>query len=252
MSTAVALRDTASIAERAAVMGDLAQMTPQERLAYYAQVCKSTGLNPATRPFDYIKLNGRLVLYARKDATDQLRNLHGVSITSVQQEVISDVLFVTVTARNERGREDTDVGAVPIAGLKGENLANAHMKAVTKAKRRVTLSICGLGWLDETEVASIPDARPVTVSEDGEIIDVPQLPTAPAQPRWRWYIDMAVGEGCQATALDGSPCSMDSVEEVAIGGSAYYLCSRHAKQVRVAPTPPEVRNPDPEETEADI
>ena len=27
------------------------------------------------------------------------------------------------------------------------------MKTITKAKRRVTLSICGLGMLDETEVA---------------------------------------------------------------------------------------------------
>ena len=96
------------------------------------------------------------------------------------------------------------------------------------------------------------EARAVARAEEFLAAPPAELPAAPAQPRWRWYIDMAVGEGCQATALDGSPCSMDSVEEVAIGGSAYYLCSRHAKQVRVAPTPPEVRNPDPEETEADI
>jgi hypothetical protein len=34
--------------------------------------------------------------------------------------------------------------------------ANTILKAITKAKRRVTLSICGLGWLDETEVEDIP------------------------------------------------------------------------------------------------
>ena len=32
------------------------------------------------------------------------------------------------------------------------------MKAVTKAKRRVTLSICGLGFMDESEVADVPEA----------------------------------------------------------------------------------------------
>ena len=32
------------------------------------------------------------------------------------------------------------------------------MKAETKAKRRATLSICGLGLLDETEVSTIPGA----------------------------------------------------------------------------------------------
>src|SRR5690606_699907 len=39
-----------------------------------------------------------------------------------------------------------------------------------KAKRRVTLSICGLGWLDETEVSTVPDAEAVDVDmETGEI-----------------------------------------------------------------------------------
>jgi len=42
------------------------------------------------------------------------------------------------------------------------DFGNAVMKAVTKAKRRLTLSLCGLGWLDETEVDSIPEARVYT------------------------------------------------------------------------------------------
>jgi hypothetical protein len=49
---------------------------------------------------------------------------------------------------------------VPLpANVKGEFRANLIMKAVTKAKRRVTLSICGLGFLDESEVESIADAK---------------------------------------------------------------------------------------------
>src|SRR4029077_13307885 len=51
-------------------------------------------------------------------------------------------------------------GAVSIKGLGGQLLANAYMKAETKAKRRGTLSICGLGWMDETEADSIPGAAP--------------------------------------------------------------------------------------------
>ncbi|EOV0478051.1 hypothetical protein ACOIM4_001927, partial [Campylobacter coli] len=43
-------------------------------------------------------------------------------------------------------------GALNIKNLGGDNLANAIMKAITKAKRRVTLSICGLGMLDESEL----------------------------------------------------------------------------------------------------
>jgi hypothetical protein len=38
------------------------------------------------------------------------------------------------------------------------------MKAVTKAKRRATLSVCGLGFLDETEVQDIPDCGTESVA----------------------------------------------------------------------------------------
>jgi hypothetical protein len=44
---------------------------------------------------------------------------------------------------------------VPLGNLKGDALANALTKSETKAKRRVTLSIAGLGWLDETELETI-------------------------------------------------------------------------------------------------
>ena len=44
-----------------------------------------------------------------------------------------------------------------IGKLKGDVLCNAIMKAETKAKRRVTLSVCGLGFLDESEIETIPD-----------------------------------------------------------------------------------------------
>jgi CheY-specific phosphatase CheX len=115
-------------------------------------------LNPLTKPFEYITLNGKLTLYARRDATDQLRQLHKVSIEIVAREVVEDCYVVTARATTPI-RQDESIGAVNIAGLKGDVRANAMMKAETKAKRRVTLSICGLGMLDETEVDSIPGAR---------------------------------------------------------------------------------------------
>ena len=85
--------------------------------------------------------------------------------------------MVTARATTPDDRTDEAIGAVPLAGLRGEALANAFMKAETKSKRRVTLSICGLGFTDESEVDSIPGAQRVSVSDDGEIIDVPSKPT---------------------------------------------------------------------------
>lgn len=174
--TALAVRDRpdAAMMEQVIVAGDLSAMPPAQRVDYYGHLCRSLGLNPLSKPFDYIRLNGKLTLYARKDAADQLRKLNGVSITRLDQQVAEGVCIVTVYAQTRDGRVDSDIGAVSVQGLSGEAKANAMMKAITKAKRRVTLSICGLGFLDETEIDSIPTAQPATVNlETGEIVDAP-------------------------------------------------------------------------------
>lgn len=146
-------------ANQALIMGDLSRLTAEEKLIHYLKVCESTGLNPATTPFAYCKLKGSgEKLYALKGATDQLRKINGVSVKDVTQSQHGGILIVKTTVTDREGRTDTDIGCVNLEGLQGEPLANAIMKAITKSKRRVTLSICGLGFLDETEVDSIPDA----------------------------------------------------------------------------------------------
>ena len=147
--------------EQVLVAGDLAKLTGDQRLAYYQRLCETLGLNPLTQPFQYLQLSGKLVLYATKSCTDQLRQLHGVSITSVTSAQVGDVYVVTAAATDRQGRTDCATGAVSIAGLKSDALANALMKSETKAKRRVTLSLCGLGMLDESEVETIPNAQRV-------------------------------------------------------------------------------------------
>lgn len=170
MSTQLQKRNDAESIERLIVQGDLKQLTPEDRLLYYNRLCESLQLNPLTKPFEYLTLNGKLILYARKDATDQLRKIHDVSIQITSRERIDDVYVVTARATNLAGRADESIGAVSIANAKGDALCNALMKAETKAKRRVTLSFCGLGLLDESEVNTIPAVRAV-VTEDGEIIE---------------------------------------------------------------------------------
>jgi hypothetical protein len=148
-----------SAIERLIVLGDLSKLSPDERWSYYIQVCRSVGLNPATQPFQYITLSDKLVLYATKGAAEQLRDNNHVSIDITSRERIDDLYVVTARATTPDGRHDEEIGAVPIGTLKGDALANALMKATTKAKRRVTLSMIGLGMLDETEVETIPNVR---------------------------------------------------------------------------------------------
>lgn len=146
--------------EQVLVSGDLKSLNANQRVDFYGAVCRSLGLNPLTKPFDYVNLNGKLTLYAKKDCTDQLRNIHGISVRVIDRTTQDGVLTVTVRAWNKAGREDEDCGSVTVQGLKGDALANAIMKAGTKAKRRVTLSICGLGMTDSTELETIPEAHP--------------------------------------------------------------------------------------------
>jgi hypothetical protein len=148
------------VVEKVVIGGDLSGLTAAQRAEYYAAVCRSLGLNPLTKPFEYLTLNGKLRLYALRDCADQLRRLHGISIYITNREWLNDIYVVTARAKDRSGREDESTGAVTVGNLKGDALANALMKAETKAKRRVTLSIAGLGWLDETELETIPQARP--------------------------------------------------------------------------------------------
>lgn len=146
---------TGEIMETVLIKGDLKYLTPAERLTYYTAVCQSLNLNPLTKPFAYIELNGKLTLYALKACTDQLRQNHGISISILSHDLDGDLYSVHVKATDAQGREDEDFGVVvlPKAPL---DRANAMLKAVTKAKRRVTLSIRGLGMLDESEMEDIP------------------------------------------------------------------------------------------------
>jgi hypothetical protein len=151
--------------ETALLCGDLSKLTEAQRADLVMKVCESVGLNPYTRPLQYIEVYDKaknakkLILYATKDCTEQLRKTHGVSLTITNRSEIKDTYIVTAQAKDANGRVDESTGAVTIANLGGDNLCNALMKAETKAKRRVTLSICGLGILDESEIETIAGAQ---------------------------------------------------------------------------------------------
>lgn len=169
-----------SAVEKALMTNDLSGLTIEERGKFYNGICESLGLNPLTQPFAYIEMPNetggkKLVLYALKSCTEQLRKLNNVSIKIKSKDIINDILCIQVEATDKTGRVDESSAAVwlskyetqwdnfakrnkrtgAIIPLQGEALANAYMKCETKAKRRATLSICGLGFLDETEIESI-------------------------------------------------------------------------------------------------
>lgn len=157
-----------SVVESVFVGGDLSKLKPNDRMRYYDELCRSLKLNPLTRPFDYISMKGKLTLYTKKDATDQLRRIFNVTTKIISKKVIFEGIYeVVAVATLPDGRSEEASGCLFIANLKGEDLANALMKCETKAKRRATLAICGLGFVDESEIGDIRDARII----NAEMID---------------------------------------------------------------------------------
>lgn len=172
--------------------GDLAKISLDELAVYYRLVCESVGLNPATNPLDYvIDDRGAMRLYARRDSADQLRAIHNISLEVVGSDITEmEACFVVKATKPEKNgavRVDTDYGVVPLSDKDGNPYApafraNSIMRAVTKAKRRVTLSICGLGFLDETEVEDAPTLTQVSVDQPAQPDYAEQEPEPEPEP----------------------------------------------------------------------
>jgi hypothetical protein len=189
--------------EQAMLIGDLSQMTDEQRIAYYVAVCRSLGLNPLTKPFQALKGDdGKLSLYPDKGCAEQLRKLHRVSTKVLGRDFFEGLYIVTVQASTPDGRTEESQGIVPLVKPKGRwedyeyrgqqrrrfkaeldregqevqiplsptERATAMKRCETQAKRRVTLAITGLGlpdWDGEPGSAS----HPQTLS-----LQVPRLP----------------------------------------------------------------------------
>lgn len=154
--------------------GDMAGLSSQQRVQYYTSMCQNLGIDPLTQPFSIIKLQGKEILYANKNCTQQLSKVYKIGLEVLRTERIEDVYVVTVRA-TDGTRYTDEIGAVTIGTIKGDALANALMKASTKAKRRAVLAFCGLGMLDESELETvrgvqiIKESVPLTLEQQKEL-----------------------------------------------------------------------------------
>jgi hypothetical protein len=178
--------------EHALMKNDYGRLTADDKVILYKKVCESLGLNPYTQPFGFYKQrDGSEKMYAQRNCADQLRSIHGVSLVEMREEFKDDIFSVIVTMQAKDGRRDIDRGDVFVAGLKGIDLANARMRAMTKAKRRCTLSLCGLGWLDESEVQDTPQIKTNVVPVKSE----------PSVPNLRDHLRDAFARKVKASGL---------------------------------------------------
>ena len=148
--------DAAAAVESLVLRGDLSALGPAHRAAYYLRLCEQLGLNPHAQPFAFLRLNGKEVLYATRGATDQLAAIHRLNREIIDGPKVIDLagtklVIAVCRATHPNGRVETATATVPLT-----DPVNVLMKAETKAKRRATLSILGLGLLDEMELETIP------------------------------------------------------------------------------------------------
>lgn len=140
--------------------GDLTKLNEQQRLVHYKNVCDFMEIDPRTQPLSYIHCddpNGgrRLILYALRAATDQIRRNKKIKITKLYKEVSEDLVTYFCEGEDSNGITEISTGSISTKNKRGPDLANCFMAAETKAKRRMTLAFSGSGLLDETEIADI-------------------------------------------------------------------------------------------------
>ena len=112
--------------------------------------------------------------YASRQTTVELGRKHKISLTQTKEVIEAAQVRYTYRATDiETGRHVDAVGACSLMGwgkpLSDDQKANKVMHAETKAKRRATLEVCGLAFLDDTEVDDMEGAVRVNV-ETGEVI----------------------------------------------------------------------------------
>lgn len=153
-----------------ALTGNLADLSPERQMGYYARYCAHLGLDPITRPFDLLTTfeeNGtpKTVLYANASCSAQLADKRQVTYSKPELEYNEKLGLLTINVQAmvsvDHGmiRSCWRRGVAHVEGLKGKRLENAIKKAETQAHRRATLALCGVAMPDESEIEDIPGAH---------------------------------------------------------------------------------------------
>jgi len=174
------------IAETVLGEGNLERLDATQRVHFLVEVCRALGLNPLTRPFEILKLQGgKTVLYLRKEGTEQLAQLRGISTELLSESEVNGSWRVRMRASiGPRFADATGSVAIETAAgqkLRGEAFDNATKKAETQARRRAVLGLCGLTWL-ERGGSEPEDTTEVFTDRHGNRTAVPPQRPAPRIP----------------------------------------------------------------------
>lgn len=161
--------------------GDLYQLTNEQRVAHYLNLCSSLGLNALSRPFQWIEFKDGdnspavLTLYFKPSGAAQMLRNHQISFHFPRKEIVGELFVVEVEGMAPNGRKGSATKYVPLTNrygkLTGNRLSNAFMAAESGALRRLALNMFGLSTGPDLDEAF--SARPVIVDARGNVLDEP-------------------------------------------------------------------------------
>lgn len=136
---------------------DLESMNEEQRQEYVKNVCEHMGVPSELNLVMLTYLDEqdgprRLVAYAKRGATEIIRNNRSINVTDLTSKEIGGSIVFTATGKDSTGRQEMSTGSRYIKDLVGRELDDAIMTAQTRATRRMTLQFVGAGVLDESEV----------------------------------------------------------------------------------------------------
>lgn len=137
----------------------LDNLTDEQKTEYKINACEFFGIPAELNLLEFMRLDSgdsgtHLVLYAKKGATDMLRESRGISVDEIKETLGDGFIMFTAKGHDKTGRTDVAVGAADTKGRSGKALSDAIMTAQTRASRRLTLQFVGGGLLDESEVTN--------------------------------------------------------------------------------------------------
>lgn len=142
---------TTAFQQAVAANRDTAGLRPEHRGALLNELARALKLNPLTKPVIFLKTGQGESIYVTRQGADQI-----AARLKLNREVIEgpdarkigniEVAFCRVRVTAPDGRSETST-----ATLAFSDPAMILMKVETKAKRRATLSIAGLGMLSEED-----------------------------------------------------------------------------------------------------
>lgn len=231
MAGEIAVQDGAQKA-LAIIGGDLSGLTEGERVQYYLSRCAAVGVDPATNPYEYIKMNGKLALYLTAGGSSQIASLRGVSTEILSETTENGCRRVRVRAYDKTGRSIERSAYLVVDGLKGEAYCNACMKCETKAMRRAQNALTGMTTIDESELET-SFATPINVDHNtGEIMEakLSQPVAIPAKPSVATHVKVI---GDRIKAIMGS-CTEKTLEALlgrSEGKPSVYLTNATPEQL---------------------